>query len=124
MKSYKKLETEAIICSFPSNGLFIWQVLSVLKNDKLKDKERKKDTEELLGPLPDQRFALLVNLGKKITDFGAEGGGAKTMGGPWRGSRTMGWTRHTGSMSSSKTRRRRRMKTALKRSDNRYQSNV
>ena len=57
----------------------------MLKNDKLKDKERKKDTEELLGPLPDQRFALLVNLGKKITDFGAEGGGAKTMGGPMAG---------------------------------------
>lgn len=26
----------------------------------------------LLGPVADERFALLVNLGKKITDFGAE----------------------------------------------------
>lgn len=48
------------------------EVLIVLKNDKLKDKEKKRDTEMLLGPLPDERFALLVNLGKKITDFGQE----------------------------------------------------
>ena len=48
------------------------EVLIVLKNDKLKDKEKKKDTEMLLGSLPEERFALLVNLGKKITDFGQE----------------------------------------------------
>ncbi|XP_076060028.1 U5 small nuclear ribonucleoprotein l(3)72Ab [Oratosquilla oratoria] len=48
------------------------EVLTVLKNDKLKDKERKKETEELLGGLAEERFALLVNLGKKITDFGHE----------------------------------------------------
>ncbi|XP_068216026.1 U5 small nuclear ribonucleoprotein 200 kDa helicase [Palaemon carinicauda] len=48
------------------------EVLSVLKNDKLKDKERKKETEELLGSLAEERFAVLVNLGKKITDFGHE----------------------------------------------------
>ncbi|XP_038221111.1 putative U5 small nuclear ribonucleoprotein 200 kDa helicase [Zerene cesonia] len=45
------------------------EVLVVLKNDKLKDPERKKEIELLLGPIPDERFALLVNLGKKITDF-------------------------------------------------------
>ncbi|CAH0730140.1 unnamed protein product, partial [Brenthis ino] len=45
------------------------EVLVVLKNDKLKDPERKKEIEMLLGPIPDERFALLVNLGKKITDF-------------------------------------------------------
>ncbi|CAH2100634.1 unnamed protein product [Euphydryas editha] len=45
------------------------EVLVVLKNDKLKDPERKKEVEMLLGPIPDERFALLVNLGKKITDF-------------------------------------------------------
>lgn len=33
------------------------------------DKDRKKETETLLGPVSDERFALLVNLGKKITDF-------------------------------------------------------
>lgn len=47
----------------------IFQVLMVLKNDKLKDPERKKEIEVLIGALPDERFALLVNLGKKITDF-------------------------------------------------------
>lgn len=48
------------------------EVLCVLKNDKLKEKEKKKETEALLGRLADERFALLVNLGKKITDFGAK----------------------------------------------------
>lgn len=59
-------------------------MLAVLKNDRFKDRERKRDTEELLGTLTDERFAVLVNLGKKITDFGAEGGsaGPKAMGGP------------------------------------------
>jgi len=57
------------------------EILAVLKNDRLKDKDRKKETENLLGPLAEERFALLVNLGKKITDFqstkptGASGGG-------------------------------------------------
>lgn len=48
------------------------EVLSVLKNDKLKEKEKKKETEMLLGSIAEERFALLVNLGKKITDFGNE----------------------------------------------------
>lgn len=48
------------------------EVLRTLKNDRLRDKERKKETEELLGSgLTEERFALLVNLGKKITDFGS-----------------------------------------------------
>ena len=62
-------------------------MLAVLKNDRLKDRERKKDTEALLGNLTDERFAVLVNLGKKISDFGAGGdGGPKAMGGPMGGS--------------------------------------
>lgn len=48
------------------------EVLAVLKNDRLKEKEKKKETETLLGALADERFALLVNLGKKITDFGSD----------------------------------------------------
>uniref|UniRef100_A0A8D9A7K7 U5 small nuclear ribonucleoprotein 200 kDa helicase n=2 Tax=Cacopsylla melanoneura TaxID=428564 RepID=A0A8D9A7K7_9HEMI len=48
------------------------EVLTVLKNDRMKEKEKKKETEGLLGSLAEERFALLVNLGKKITDFGAE----------------------------------------------------
>lgn len=48
------------------------EVLAVLKNDRLKEKEKKKETELLLGILAEERFALLVNLGKKITDFGSD----------------------------------------------------
>ncbi|XP_028133686.1 putative U5 small nuclear ribonucleoprotein 200 kDa helicase [Diabrotica virgifera virgifera] len=48
------------------------EVLQVLKNDRLKEREKKKETETLLGGIADERFALLVNLGKKITDFGNE----------------------------------------------------
>lgn len=48
------------------------EVLSVLKNDRLKEREKKKETELLIGSIPEERFALLVNLGKKITDFGTD----------------------------------------------------
>lgn len=54
------------------------EVLIVLKNDKLKDLEKKKEIEMLLGSIPDERFALLVNLGKKITDFNISSGGDGT----------------------------------------------
>jgi len=47
------------------------EVLIVLKNDRLRDKERKKEIEGLLGPVAEERFALLVNLGKKISDWGS-----------------------------------------------------
>ncbi|CAF4953594.1 unnamed protein product, partial [Rotaria socialis] len=46
------------------------EVLIVLKNDKLRDKDRKTEIETLLSTkIPDQRFAFVVNLGKKITDW-------------------------------------------------------
>ena len=48
------------------------EVLAVLKNDRMKDKERKREVDNLLGGIADERFALLVNLGKKITDWGQE----------------------------------------------------
>lgn len=54
------------------------EILAVLKNDKLKDRERKRDIDALLGSVADERFALLVNLGKKITDFGADTANALT----------------------------------------------
>lgn len=38
----------------------------------MKDRERKRETESLLGQLPDERFAQLVNLGKKLTDWSNE----------------------------------------------------
>lgn len=58
----------------------------MLKNDRLKDKDKKHETENLLGPLPDDMFSKLVNLGKKITDFqvtkpltGGTGGGDEAL---------------------------------------------
>merc|ERR1712062_19951 len=49
------------------------EVIRALKDDRKKDKEKKVETEELLGSrLAEERFALLVNLGKKITDFGTQ----------------------------------------------------
>lgn len=38
----------------------------------MKDRDKKVETEQLLGPLAEERFALFVNLAKKITDFGNE----------------------------------------------------
>lgn len=38
----------------------------------MKEKEKKKETESLLGTLTEERFALLVNLGKKINDYGVD----------------------------------------------------
>ncbi|KAH8028503.1 hypothetical protein HPB51_017598 [Rhipicephalus microplus] len=48
------------------------EVLAVLKSDRIKEGERRKETEALLGPVAEERFALLVNLCKKITDYGFE----------------------------------------------------
>ncbi|KAI0211862.1 Activating signal cointegrator 1 complex subunit 3 [Lamellibrachia satsuma] len=48
------------------------EVLVVLKNDRKKDKDKKMEVEELLGSLAEERFALLINLGKKITDWRAD----------------------------------------------------
>ena len=45
------------------------EVLIILKNQRLRDKERKKEIESLLGAVDDERFSLLVNLGKKLTDW-------------------------------------------------------
>ncbi|TRZ02195.1 hypothetical protein DNTS_030428 [Danionella cerebrum] len=48
------------------------EVLAVLKNDKMRDKERRKEVEQLLGPTDDTRYHVLVNLGKKISDYGGD----------------------------------------------------
>ncbi|VDN59866.1 unnamed protein product [Dracunculus medinensis] len=45
------------------------EVLAVLKSEKIREKDRKKEVELLLGPLTDERIAVLMNLAKKITDF-------------------------------------------------------
>ena len=44
----------------------------MLKNDRMKDREKRREVEVLLGGLADERYALLVNLGKKITDWGSD----------------------------------------------------
>lgn len=56
------------------------EILAVLKNDRLKDRDRKREIDGLLGSVTDERFALLVNLGKKITDFGSENTAALGIG--------------------------------------------
>uniref|UniRef100_A0A8R1HT44 Pre-mRNA-splicing helicase BRR2-like plug domain-containing protein n=1 Tax=Caenorhabditis japonica TaxID=281687 RepID=A0A8R1HT44_CAEJA len=48
------------------------EVLITLKNDKIREKEKKKEVETLLGSLTDERTAVLINLAKKITDFSIE----------------------------------------------------
>lgn len=48
------------------------EVLAVLKNEKLRDKERRKEVDLLLGQTDDTRYHVLVNLGKKITDYGGD----------------------------------------------------
>ncbi|TFK49242.1 putative RNA helicase [Heliocybe sulcata] len=47
-------------------------VLETLKNDNLKDFDKKKEVEEVLGPITNDSFSQFVNLSKKITDYGAE----------------------------------------------------
>lgn len=57
----------------PSNILYAAadEVLAVLKNEKLSDKEKKKEIIPLLEGMPEERFSLLLTLGKKITDYGS-----------------------------------------------------
>uniref|UniRef100_A0A1I7YF66 U5 small nuclear ribonucleoprotein 200 kDa helicase n=1 Tax=Steinernema glaseri TaxID=37863 RepID=A0A1I7YF66_9BILA len=45
------------------------EVLEVLKSDKIKEVHRKSAVEELIGKVDNDRFSLLVNLTKKVTDF-------------------------------------------------------
>ncbi|VDP92409.1 unnamed protein product [Echinostoma caproni] len=48
------------------------EVIATFKNTNMKDKERRKETEALLGPLADERYNIIVNLCKKITDWKEE----------------------------------------------------
>uniref|UniRef100_A0A7E4UNZ2 U5 small nuclear ribonucleoprotein 200 kDa helicase n=1 Tax=Panagrellus redivivus TaxID=6233 RepID=A0A7E4UNZ2_PANRE len=46
------------------------EVLHDLKTDNIREKDKRKAVETLLGQkLPDEKYALIVNLSKKITDF-------------------------------------------------------
>lgn len=49
------------------------EILLTLKSDSFREKEKKKEVEDLLSTkLSDERFVLLVNLTKKISDFNPE----------------------------------------------------
>lgn len=45
------------------------EILEVMKSDKTKEKEKKKECESLLGSLANEKFAILSGLCRKITDF-------------------------------------------------------
>ena len=45
------------------------EILRSLKSDNVREKEKRREVEALIGKLADDRFALLHNLSKKITDF-------------------------------------------------------
>lgn len=47
-------------------------VLETLKNESMKDFDKKKEIEEVVGPITNEQFSQLVNLSKKITDYNAE----------------------------------------------------
>eukprot|EP00741_Cyanophora_paradoxa_P005239 tig00000865_g5079.t1 len=59
------------------------EVLGLLKNDKLRDSDKKKEIERIINPMSSERFAHLMQLGSKITDWSAEeaAGGAGGEGG-------------------------------------------
>ncbi|BBM97599.1 pre-mRNA-splicing helicase BRR2 [Marchantia polymorpha subsp. ruderalis] len=51
------------------------EVLAVLKNDKFKDPDKKKEIEKLLNTMSQERFTQLVSIGKLISDYHEAGEG-------------------------------------------------
>ncbi|KAL3697093.1 hypothetical protein R1sor_011169 [Riccia sorocarpa] len=51
------------------------EVLAVLKNDKFKDPDKKKEIEKLLNSMSQERFTQLVSIGKLISDYHEAGEG-------------------------------------------------
>jgi pre-mRNA-splicing helicase BRR2 len=49
------------------------EVLGVLKNDRFKDPDKKKEIEKLLNTMTNERFAQLVAIGKLISDYSEAG---------------------------------------------------
>ncbi|OBZ77999.1 putative U5 small nuclear ribonucleoprotein helicase [Grifola frondosa] len=47
-------------------------VLETLKNENMRDFDKKKEVEEVLGTISNESFSQLINFSKKITDYGAE----------------------------------------------------
>jgi len=48
------------------------EVLATLKDEHLRERDKQREISSLIGPVDDDKFALLVGLGKKITDYGAD----------------------------------------------------
>ena len=57
------------------------EVLATLKHEKLKEKEKRREINALLGKLADDVYSVLVNLVKKITDFNSDDGKTKVLTG-------------------------------------------
>ncbi|KAF6753600.1 Sec63 Brl domain-containing protein [Ephemerocybe angulata] len=47
-------------------------VLETLKNENMRDFDKKREVEDILGPIPNEQFDQLLSLSKKITDYNAE----------------------------------------------------
>jgi pre-mRNA-splicing helicase BRR2 len=47
-------------------------ILETLKSEGMKDFDKKREAEKVLGPISNENFSQLVSLSKKITDYGAE----------------------------------------------------
>ncbi|KAL0352554.1 UNVERIFIED_CONTAM: DExH-box ATP-dependent RNA helicase DExH12 [Sesamum calycinum] len=58
------------------------EILAVLKNDTIKNPEKKKEIEKLLNPIPNHTFDQLVSIGRLITDYhdGGDAGDAAVNG--------------------------------------------
>ena len=59
-----------VLKQYEANGMVStsWQLFEIC-TDVLQDPERQKETEELLGPIGDDKFTYLKDVGKLITDF-------------------------------------------------------
>ncbi|KAH6825443.1 U5 small nuclear ribonucleoprotein helicase [Perilla frutescens var. hirtella] len=59
------------------------EILAVLKNETIKNPDKKKEIEKLLNPIPSSTFDQLVSIGKLITDYhdGGDSGDAAVNGG-------------------------------------------
>ena len=51
------------------------EVLTTLKDDHLPDSNKKTDVLALLGKMAEEQYAMLVSLGRRITDFGLDARG-------------------------------------------------
>ena len=48
------------------------EILQVIKSDKMKEKEKRKECESLIGKMPEEKYTVLASLTRKITDFGVD----------------------------------------------------